>query len=127
MLAGSRAKMDNNPKIGYMATFPIPEELRLGNGIALSDSPDEVAAKIRGARTDSERRLFGAVAVILLLDPQFSIVANSVRPCSWMTVCNRRTVSATVSFSSGSRTSLRDDLNGFCLYSASYSVAQKLN
>jgi basic membrane protein A len=35
MLAGSRAKMDGNPKIGYMATFPIPEELRLGNAIAL--------------------------------------------------------------------------------------------
>ena len=33
MLAGSRAKMDGNPKIGYMATFPIPEELRLGNAI----------------------------------------------------------------------------------------------
>jgi basic membrane protein A len=33
MLAGSRAKADNNPKIGYMATFPIPEELRLGNAI----------------------------------------------------------------------------------------------
>ncbi len=26
MLAGSRAKKDGNPKIGYMATFPIPEE-----------------------------------------------------------------------------------------------------
>jgi len=35
MLAGSRAKMDGNPKLGYMATFPIPEELRLGNAIAL--------------------------------------------------------------------------------------------
>ena len=35
MLAGSRAKMDGNPKIGYMATFPIPEELRLGNAIML--------------------------------------------------------------------------------------------
>ncbi|HEY6570372.1 MAG TPA: BMP family ABC transporter substrate-binding protein [Candidatus Limnocylindrales bacterium] len=33
MLAGSRAKADGNPKIGYMATFPIPEELRLGNSI----------------------------------------------------------------------------------------------
>jgi basic membrane protein A len=33
MLAGSRAKADGNPKIGYMATFPIPEELRLGNAI----------------------------------------------------------------------------------------------
>ena len=33
MLAGSRAKTDGNPKLGYMATFPIPEELRLGNAI----------------------------------------------------------------------------------------------
>jgi len=35
MLAGSRAVMDGNPKLGYMATFPIPEELRLGNAFAL--------------------------------------------------------------------------------------------
>jgi basic membrane protein A len=34
MLAGSRAKMDGNPKLGYIATFPIPEELRLGNAFA---------------------------------------------------------------------------------------------
>jgi basic membrane protein A len=32
-LAGSRAKKDGIPKIGYMATFPIPEEIRLGNAI----------------------------------------------------------------------------------------------
>ncbi|MBX3031957.1 MAG: BMP family ABC transporter substrate-binding protein [Chloroflexi bacterium] len=35
MLAGSRAKLDGNTKLGYMATFPIPEELRLGNAIML--------------------------------------------------------------------------------------------
>ncbi|MEJ2746874.1 MAG: BMP family ABC transporter substrate-binding protein [Anaerolineae bacterium] len=35
MLAGSRTKMDGNTKIGYTATFPIPEELRLGNAFAL--------------------------------------------------------------------------------------------
>jgi basic membrane protein A len=35
MLAGARAQMDGNPKLGYMGTFPIPEELRLGNAIAL--------------------------------------------------------------------------------------------
>ena len=35
MLAGSRAKKDGNLKIGYIATFPIPEELRLGNAFAL--------------------------------------------------------------------------------------------
>ena len=35
MIAGSRAKKDGAPKVGYMATFPIPEELRLGNAFAL--------------------------------------------------------------------------------------------
>ena len=35
MLAGSRAVKDGTHKIGYMATFPIPEELRLGNAIML--------------------------------------------------------------------------------------------
>ncbi len=35
MLAGARAKADGNPKLGYIATFPIPEELRLGNAFAL--------------------------------------------------------------------------------------------
>jgi len=35
MLAGSRAMLDGNPKLGYIATFPIPEELRLGNAFAL--------------------------------------------------------------------------------------------
>ncbi|MCB2209703.1 BMP family ABC transporter substrate-binding protein [bacterium] len=35
MLAGSRAVMDGNTQLGYMATFPIPEELRLGNAFAL--------------------------------------------------------------------------------------------
>ncbi len=34
MLAGSRAHKDGVPKVGYMATFPIPEEIRLGNAIA---------------------------------------------------------------------------------------------
>jgi basic membrane protein A len=36
MLAGSRAKSECNPRLGYIATFPIPEELRLGNAFALS-------------------------------------------------------------------------------------------
>ena len=35
MVAGARAKADGNPKLGYMATFPIPEELRLGNAFML--------------------------------------------------------------------------------------------
>jgi basic membrane protein A len=35
MLAGARAMKDGVLKTGYMATFPIPEELRLGNAFAL--------------------------------------------------------------------------------------------
>jgi basic membrane protein A len=35
MVAGSRAKTDKATKVGYIATFPIPEELRLGNAFAL--------------------------------------------------------------------------------------------
>ncbi len=35
MLAGSRAMVDGNPKLGYIATFPIPEEYRLGNAFML--------------------------------------------------------------------------------------------
>jgi basic membrane protein A len=35
IMAGSRAMMDGNPKLGYIATFPIPEELRLGNAFAI--------------------------------------------------------------------------------------------
>jgi basic membrane protein A and related proteins len=35
MLAGSRCKADGETKTGYMATFAIPEELRLGNAFAL--------------------------------------------------------------------------------------------
>jgi tryptophanyl-tRNA synthetase len=58
----------------YGPVFPLPEGLlgevgtllgldgrkmskSLGNAIALADTPDQVAAKIRGARTDSERRI----------------------------------------------------------------------
>jgi len=35
MISGSRAKLDGKTKVGYIATFPIPEELRLGNAFAL--------------------------------------------------------------------------------------------
>jgi basic membrane protein A and related proteins len=35
MVAGARAKEDNNPRIGYIAPFPIPEVIRLGNAIML--------------------------------------------------------------------------------------------
>lgn len=35
MIAGSRNKLDGATKTGYTATFPIPEETRLGNAFAL--------------------------------------------------------------------------------------------
>ncbi len=35
MVAGARLKADNQKVAGYIATFPIPEELRLGNAFAI--------------------------------------------------------------------------------------------
>lgn len=35
ILAGSRASVDGNPRLGFIATFPIPEELRFINAIAI--------------------------------------------------------------------------------------------
>jgi basic membrane protein A len=35
MLAGARAKMDGNPQLGVILSFPIPEEIRFANAIAL--------------------------------------------------------------------------------------------
>ncbi len=49
MLAGSRAKKDGNPKVGYMATFPIPEEIRLGNAIARASRSPAPSARSTSA------------------------------------------------------------------------------
>jgi basic membrane protein A and related proteins len=35
MIAGARAKADNNTKIGYVAPWPLPEVIRLGNAFML--------------------------------------------------------------------------------------------
>ena len=35
MIAGARAKADGNPRLGYIAPFPIPEVIRLGNALML--------------------------------------------------------------------------------------------
>jgi basic membrane protein A len=59
MLAGSRAKADGNPQIGYMATFPIPEEIRLGNAIMLGvkQTCPECTLNIRWINTWSDPTL----------------------------------------------------------------------
>jgi basic membrane protein A len=67
MLAGSRAKLDGNPKIGYMATFPIAEEIRLGNAIALGvkETCPECTVDIRWINTwhDPTLELEGAASL----------------------------------------------------------------
>jgi len=35
IIAGNRAMVDGEPKLGYIAPFPIPEVIRLGNALAL--------------------------------------------------------------------------------------------
>jgi basic membrane protein A len=86
MLAGSRAKMDGNMKIGYMATFPIPEELRLGNAFALGirKTCPECTMDIRWINTwhdpvierESAASLFDAGAQVVMTGADTPAVAD---------------------------------------------------
>jgi basic membrane protein A len=86
MLAGSRAKMDGNPKLGYMATFPIPEELRLGNAFILGAKKTcpECTMDVRWINTwhdpvaekDGAASLFDAGAQVVLTGADTPAVAD---------------------------------------------------
>jgi basic membrane protein A len=86
MLAGSRAKTDGNPKLGYMATFPIPEELRLGNAFALGmrKTCPECTMDVRWINTwhdpivekDAAASLFDAGAQVVLTGADTPAVAD---------------------------------------------------
>lgn len=86
MLAGARAKMDGNPKLGYMATFPIPEELRLGNAFMLGAKKTcpECTMDVRWLNTwhdpiiekESAASLFDAGAQVVLTGADTPAVAD---------------------------------------------------
>jgi basic membrane protein A and related proteins len=86
MLAGARAKADGNPKIGYMATFPIPEEIRLGNAIALGmkETCPECTLDVRWINTwhdpivekESAASLFDAGAQVVFTGADTPAVAD---------------------------------------------------
>jgi len=86
MLAGSRAKLDGNPTLGYMATFPIPEELRLGNAFALGmrKTCPECTMDVRWINTwhdpiaekDAAASLFDAGAQVVLTGADTPAVAD---------------------------------------------------
>jgi basic membrane protein A len=86
MLAGSRAKKDGNPKLGYMATFPIPEELRLGNAFMLGAKKTcpECTMDVRWINTwhdpvaekDAAASLFDAGAQVVLTGADTPAVAD---------------------------------------------------
>ncbi len=86
MLAGSRAKLDGNPKLGYMATFPIPEELRLGNAFMLGAKKTcpECTMDVRWINTwhdpvaekDAAASLFDAGADVVLTGADTPAVAD---------------------------------------------------
>jgi basic membrane protein A len=86
MLAGSRAKLDKNPKLGYMATFPIPEELRLGNAFMLGAKKTcpECTMDVRWINTwhdpvaekDAAASLFDAGADVVLTGADTPAVAD---------------------------------------------------
>jgi basic membrane protein A len=86
MLSGSRAKVDKNPKLGYMATFPIPEELRLGNAFMLGAKKTcpECTMDVRWINTwhdpvaekDAAGSLFDAGADVVLTGADTPAVAD---------------------------------------------------
>ncbi len=86
MLAGARAKMDGTPKLGYMATFPIPEELRLGNAFMLGAKKTcpECTMDVRWINTwhdpvaekDAAASLFDAGADVVLTGADTPAVAD---------------------------------------------------
>ncbi len=86
MLAGSRAKLDKIPKLGYMATFPIPEELRLGNAFMLGAKKTcpECTMDVRWINTwhdpvkekDAAASLFDAGADVVLTGADTPAVAD---------------------------------------------------
>ncbi len=86
MIAGARAKADGNPKLGYMATFPIPEELRLGNAIALGmkETCPECTMDVRWLNTwhdpvierDAAASLFDAGAQVVFTGADTPAVAD---------------------------------------------------
>jgi basic membrane protein A len=86
MLAGARAKKDGNPKLGYMATFPIPEELRLGNAFmrGAKKTCPECTMDVRWINTwhdpvaekDGAASLFDAGAQVVLTGADTPAVAD---------------------------------------------------
>ncbi len=86
MVAGSRAKKDGNTKLGYMATFPIPEELRLGNAFMLGAKKTcpECTMDVRWINTwhdpvaekDGAASLFDAGAQVVLTGADTPAVAD---------------------------------------------------
>ena len=89
MLAGSRAKLDKTPKLGYMATFPIPEELRLGNAFMLGAKKTcpECTMDVRWINTwhdpvkekDAAASLFDAGADVVLTGADTPAVAQAAK------------------------------------------------
>lgn len=93
MLAGSRAMADGNPRLGYIATFPIPEVLRLGNAFALGAQKTcpECTMDVRWIYTwhdpivekEAAASLFGAGAQIVMTGADTPAPAEAAPEGKW--------------------------------------------
>lgn len=93
MLAGSRAMVDGNPKLGYMATFPIPEELRLGNafGLGAAVTCPDCTIDVRWLNTwhdpileqDAAKSLFDAGAQVVMTGADTPAPAEAAPEGKW--------------------------------------------
>ena len=93
MAAGARAKADGNPKLGYIATFPIPEELRLGNafGLGVGETCPECTIDVRWIFTwhdpvlekDAASSLFDSGAQVVMTGADTPAPAEAAPEGKW--------------------------------------------
>ncbi len=93
MLAGSRAKVDGNLRLGYIATFPIPEELRLGNafGLGVQKTCPECTIDVRWIYTwhdpvlekDAASSLFDSGVQVVMTGADTPAPAEAAPPGKW--------------------------------------------
>jgi len=93
MIAGSRAKMDGNPKVGTLLTFPLAEQIRHGNAFALGvqETCPECTVDIRWILTwhdpiierEASASLFDAGAQVVTSDADTPAPAEAAPEGKW--------------------------------------------
>lgn len=98
MIAGSRAKVDGNPKLGYLANLPLPKEFRIGNAFALGaqntcpeciiDVNWTLTKQDATQRSESAQSLFDAGAQVVMNGTNTPLPTQVVPEGKWIITNN---------------------------------------